>query len=425
MTGRKAARFDMAIAGGGPAGAVAACLLARAGARVALVEGGRAPDRLEGLSPRLMEILAGLNLPREGVGPAAPRKAAWGALPAAPNREHVVDRRAFDAALRAAAADAGAHLVAGAVARAEAGRIRLADGREVEAGLVFEARGRRAPAGPRRLRGPATVAIAGWTGAAGEGGAIEAKAEGWVWRAANVAGGWTQIVADAEEAKAGAAALWARLTDAPFPERPLIRAAEPRLLAPRLDPALPRLGDAAAAMDPLSGHGLFWAVSSALAAQPLARALLDGEVALAARFHEARIAAAFFRQARIGRDFHRLSGFGGPFWAARAAFPDDLPAHGAGPERPRLRRQVVVRDGRLAEALALVTARDPEGVAFFGAVEIAPALARLGPGPLPPEAGFARALPEAPPAAASAFRTFLLHRGVETAALPIDTEAHP
>jgi hypothetical protein len=198
--------------------------------------------------------------------------------------------------------------------------------------------------------------------------------------------------------------------------RVVARAAELRLSAPELDPALPRIGDAAVAMDPLSGHGVFWALSHALAAGPMLRAILDGEAELARAFHRARVAAQFWRQARIGRDFHRAAGFDTPFWRARAAWPDDAPAHTAAPAVV-LRRQVVVRDGRLVEAEALVTPRDPDGVAFVAGREIAPVLRRLDGAPLPAKAEFcARVLPEAPPAEAGLIHDWLTDRGVR--ALP-------
>ena len=191
-----------------------------------------------------------------------------------------------------------------------------------------------------------------------------------------------------------------------------MRGAELRLNAPALPPGTLVLGDAAVAMDPLSGHGLFWALSSALAAVPMLRALVEGEPELAARFHRERVVAAFWRQARIGRDFHRLVDAPGPFWAARRCWPDAAPAH-ATVARAALRRRVVVAGGRLAEGEVLVTPRDPDGVAFVAGVPVAPVLARLGAGPLPDPAAFhSRILPEAPPATAELVHGWLASRGI-------------
>jgi 2-polyprenyl-6-methoxyphenol hydroxylase-like FAD-dependent oxidoreductase len=413
--------FDVAIAGGGPAGSVAAILLARAGARVALADSGATRPRLEGLSLRVAALLQGLGLPLAGVGPVCVRAARWGRLSAAPNREHVVERAAFDAALRAAAADSGVALAMSGVARIErrtgGAVVRLTDGRGLAALLSVEARGRRAPAAPGRRRGPATVAIAGFTGAAQEDAAgVEALDCGWVWRASRAdLGTWTQLALDAAAVAPGAAGLraaWAAALGphAPFPSEPLVRAAELRLAAPRFDPAAPRLGDASVAMDPLSGHGLFWALSAALSAPAVLRAVIDGRADLAARFHEARTVATFWRQARIGRDFHALAARDGPFWEARRRWPDAAPAHPPVPE-PALRPQVALRDGRLEEAEALVTAREPEGAAFVHGVAVAPLLRRVGLGAALAADAFASACPEIEPARARALHAWLVDRG--------------
>ncbi len=433
---------DIAIVGGGPAGAAAAILLVRAGARVALIdrarpEGDRAAPRLEGLSPRVLQVMAAQGLDALGVGPAVARETRWGAFDQAPNREHPVERAAFDQGLRAQATREGLTVVRARAGRLSAGRVAL-PGRMLAAGLVVEARGRAAPAGSgarrTRLRGPGTVAICGWDARGDEGAAIEARPDGWTWRIAapdgvahgNGRGGtpsYVQIVREARGVAPGApglAAAWRTMLGSEPPRRLTARAAELRLLAPELDPDLPRIGDAAVAMDPLSGHGVFWALSHALAAVPMLRAILDGEAELARAFHRARVAAQFWRQARIGRDFHRATGFDTPFWRDRAEWPDapsdGAPAHGHA-SGVALRRQVVVREGRLVVAEALVTPRDPDGVAFVAGREIGPVLRRLAGAPLPARAEFcARVLPEAPLAEAGLIHDWLSDRGVR--ALP-------
>jgi hypothetical protein len=156
----------------------------------------------------------------------------------------------------------------------------------------------------------------------------------------------------------------------------------------------------------------FWALSSALLLPPVARAVLDGETDLARRFWEARVRETFFRQARIGRDFHRLVDIDTPFWRARRAFPDDLPAH-AEPGGARLERRVVVRGGRLEEGEVLVTPTEPGGVAFVGGHPIVPVVRRRGGAGLPEPRSFAeRIMPEAPPEEAEMVRRWLAQRGI-------------
>jgi flavin-dependent dehydrogenase len=118
---------DVLVAGGGPAGAIAALVLARAGRRVVLadVANGAGPVG-EALPPAVHPLLADLQLlPRIVAGGhrrSVANASAWGAV----DLQHAdfifdvhgsgwhLDRARFDASLRAAAAEAGAAIVSGA-----------------------------------------------------------------------------------------------------------------------------------------------------------------------------------------------------------------------------------------------------------------------------------------------------------------------
>lgn len=406
---------DFVIAGGGPAGSIAAILLARAGARVALVDAGGRGEWIEGAGQRLVAALRAQGLAAEGLGPLVERRVSWGALTGSPNREHALARPAFDAGLRTQAADEGVAVLTAPINKLRPGALDLSDGRTLSAGLVFDARGRRASRGDGRERGAPTISIAAPTAPGPQDAKVVALDDGWLWRIATARASWTQISVDAEAAR-DPGAVWWRMTGKPLPASPLIRASELRLNAATLDADMPRLGDAAVAMDPLSGHGLFWAMSSALMAVPLARALLGSQTVLARRFYRDRVVGTYERQARVGRDFYRAANLTGPFWSARSRAGDDIPAEPPIPTAPYFERRVVVRDARLAEADVLVTPRDPEGAAFVCGVEIAPLLARLGPDPVSDRAVFAaRALPDAPPETAARIFDWLAERGITTA----------
>lgn len=431
--------FDIAIAGGGPAGSVAAVLLTRAGFRVALATLPPRGPRYEGMSSRVAAILARHGLPLEGIGPAAQRHVSWGAFQGGQNSEHLADRSAFDAGLLGAAQDAGVSVTYAAVSsvRPNAGEIRLADGQRLSARLLLEARGRRAPRKSSDrdradLVGPDTISVAGFAPPQAGGietPRIEARPDGWVWSVPVKRDClWLQAVGSAatlgrKGGKAALAALWGTvLSDIPLPARPSVHAIAPRLAAPDLDPLCPRLGDAAVALDPLSGHGMFWAVSSALMAVPIARALLAGEAELARDFYRNRVEETFWRQARVGRDFYREAGFSTSFWQQRASWPDDTPAHDTD-MHPHVGKRVVVQDGFLARREVLITRDAPGGAAFTAGQEIVPLLRRLTGQPLPDAARFhSTVLPEAPPQAARAIHQWLLSQGfTEGAQIPWDT----
>ncbi|HEV3133893.1 MAG TPA: geranylgeranyl reductase family protein [Acidimicrobiia bacterium] len=116
-----AGRFDALVVGSGPAGSIAATVLARGGARVALVDKAKFPrDKACGdlVGPRGVQLLSDLGIAVPGalkvddmivVGPTARRVR----LPCYPGRTYpghgfALRRVDFDAALRNAAVDAGA-----------------------------------------------------------------------------------------------------------------------------------------------------------------------------------------------------------------------------------------------------------------------------------------------------------------------------
>ena len=85
------------IAGGGPAGCVAARGLVELGHSVRLITAPRRPT-VEGLSERVLRALeaSGCQRALAVIGPAVVREAGWNGVPSAANRERVVARNASE-----------------------------------------------------------------------------------------------------------------------------------------------------------------------------------------------------------------------------------------------------------------------------------------------------------------------------------------
>jgi len=152
-------QVDVVVVGLGPAGACAAAEAARRGCEVIAVDRRREPGRpvqCAEFVPALIDVAAcvlsaSVRQPIQAMTTHVERDA--------PDTKedfsgYMLDRAAFDAALVAAAGEAGARCVFGAPARAitRDGRIELADGRTIAAAVVIGADGPRSAVGRRMGR---------------------------------------------------------------------------------------------------------------------------------------------------------------------------------------------------------------------------------------------------------------------------------
>lgn len=391
MTG--AERPDVLVLGAGPAGAITARTLAGLGYAVVLVSRPRRTPGFEGFGARTLDGLerCGCATALARIGPAVRRDAHWNGESFGGNREWLVRRSEFDQALLEDAGSAGVQLLVGSARsiRRDGGRWRVevlaaGGGRRTAVGdFLVEARGRAAPR-PPAMEGPRATALAGtWHLAAPSPpvSALESTEDGWLWYAAFGHEAMLQVVVDSTATVPGRRGLEpyyrARLAAAPAMARRLsdagrsgtlaARYAQPTLARQVAGPDYLRVGDAAFAVDPLSGHGAFEAVAMAMAAVPVIRTVLErpGDAELALEFYRARIGDDFVRKARIGRDFHRMEQRwpGSPFWSRRRDWPDEVPAHAAaGQQGAHIEWRAVVEDGFIVRKEVIVTPDQPRGV---------------------------------------------------------------
>ena len=336
---------DVLIAGGGPAGAIAALLLARAGVRVTILDRARFPrDKLCGdsLNPGALGLLRRLGLGHAaecglpisgmivtGAGGVRVESRYGGAVIG-----RALMRRVLDAALLAAAADAGAEIeegvvVRGAIVEGEARRSRVtglevANGngsRRLLAPLVIAADGRHSrvarglglaahPARPRRWAIGCYVENVSELAGCGE---MHVR-DGHYIGVAPLPGGVTNVCLVVEQRVPlahPADLLWQRLAADPQLAHRFARArivGRPVVLGPlavECDmPGMPGLllaGDAAGFIDPMTGDGLRFAIRGAeLAACEALRALGRGTTDAHLRLRAAR-RREFARKWRFNR----------------------------------------------------------------------------------------------------------------------------
>lgn len=387
--------LEVAVLGAGPAGVTTACGLHALGHTVALLGQPRG-SAVEGLSERTLTQLRAAGLAAAAASARGPalRTSVWGRRQTARGYEHVIERLAFDRALLIDAARLGVQAVpvcvTGVEPRANGWRVKMRDG-AIDCRAVVDARGRRS----RRasLRGPSLVAVTQafrTSQLAVARTAVFALDDGWCWLAEDGTGMlWLQVVGvpRASGRHAGLAHRIAAAVDA-APEfaaslatatptgSAQARAAVARTSTPAAVPGFIRVGDAALAMDPLYGHGVYEALASAhVAVAGIHTFLVRGEWTAVERFVNERTRDVWHRTTMAAAHFYREQCHCGaaPFWTRTAAAYEALAAatgiDDTGAARIELRP---VLNGPFIELRrVVVTPQRPRGVWQVDSVELA------------------------------------------------------
>ncbi len=385
-----ALRKEIAILGAGPAAIATACALRRLGHEVLLI-GVPRNTAVEGVSQRTLGLLRehGLAAAADSVGGPGERVGSWGGIDVAGNSEYVVQRAEFDRALLADAAAMGVRICAERVVRYERlGALwRVHTKRNyVDCRVAVDARGRRAQRSPRR--GPALIAVCQRLCTPRTGRVftrLEAIAQGWCWLAADGRGmSWLQITSGREPSLrlgldehlrrlvATAPQVAADLSGAIATGAPIARAATPSLCTRPDEPGLIRAGDAAIALDPLSGQGMYEALRSVVAVTGAVRGYLSGYWDPIAKFMAERTAELWQHSSlkaahHYGQEAQKNPS---PFWSEAAARYRAIQPAPPIPGGARIDWRPVLNSARIELRRVVVTPQFPRGVWQVDAVEL-------------------------------------------------------
>lgn len=413
------------VLGGGPAGGAVALGLAKLGFTVAVVATPRPFRAMEGVSERVVEGLrnVGFRYALEALPAPTPRMASWSGTVATANTERLVDREQLDAGILQDLQAAGIRVITGRVSKVEEHNHGFdvylkGQSESLTTPFLVEARGRSAPSSslPRK-RGPETVSLLQyWQGAPiAPCSAAVSFTEGWAWMAAGADGTrYLQLTFDVASKTLPEKSLLVahcnqillslpqaqHFTQGAEPTGELhARTSTPILCEQAVGERWIRVGDAAMAVDPLSGNGIFQSLSSALQAPAVINTLINKpeNAALAQQFYQQRVDHLFHRFARIGRDFYALEAQWPtqPFWQHRAGWPDTAPLHQiTDPSSIEVMMMPVVKGGFIELAEVVTTNDQPLGIWHLNGqplVPIANALAQRQPHESP-ESCFMRTL---------------------------------
>lgn len=395
------------ILGAGPAAVICALGVQRLGYQVTVVSEARRFSAVEGVSQRVLESLqhAGLRNVLDTVEQACVRSVLWNGEYNEQNHEYLLDRPRFDQALRQQLQDAGIPLLTQRVLRVQSTQhghqIQLGGGQVLTADFLIEARGRQAPGSGKKMRGPETLSLLNrWQGPPQSvKTALHSHSDGWSWMAQLADGRcYWQLTLDVASAQLPPKA---RLLEYCRQRRQAstfaqdffqqsevqdidlhARSSSSTLSLDSCGSNWLRIGDAAMAVDPLSGNGIFQALSSALQAPAVLYTLMEKpqQAVLAKEFHQQRIEHLFLRFARLGRDFYQMEQQwpDQPFWQARQQWPDQQPMHNEPNfSQLKLAHRPVIENGQIVSREVVISPDQPLGMWHHSGIALAPMLRQL------------------------------------------------
>ena len=397
--------ISVAILGAGPAACLLAMALRALSIKATIIGSERSNRAVEGVSPRVVEALERLGFGGAIARLGSPweREAHWNGRISTGNREYLVERVYFDELLRRSASEAGVRVSIGIVRdigqRSDGSweifwSERNGDLRHLDATIVVECRGSLAPRVAQDQHAlPIRIALSRTyisERAQKRMTFVESYREGWAWGSIDETGAthiqltmlanslkanerdMDQIHADGVQKLEG---FLDRVGQKIRPSGPVrVRGVQPMLRGSIVGRNYLRVGDAAYSVDPLSGHGIFEAVSGAMAAAPVINTILHRpqDCELANDYFESRMKSLYFSRVRTAVSLYKSEERwrDHSFWtrlSSEALIPKELAESRF---VPSFREAPVVEDGFIVRRKIVVNNEFPRGVRFIDGVEL-------------------------------------------------------
>lgn len=323
------------ILGGGPSGVVCAIGLKKLGFNVILISKKRPFDALEGFSHRTIEGFkkAGCAYALETIKYKAKREATWNNITYDKNFEFIVERKLFDEALLQDAKSYGVKVIKGAgqIINERLSTIKVMKRNTIiKASFIVDARGRMSPRNSQK-KSKETVSYLIKYSKKNDTckTSLHTSEEGWIWRATyGTNSNYLQLTTTSGNSRAKIEEIMnhEERININNTHKIITREATSYISKEIISKNILKIGDAACAVDPLSGSGVFQALSTALISPYVINTLLYGSNAdklAATSFFKDRVNDIFFRYARMGREFYSLEKqFINKFWVQRSIWPD-------------------------------------------------------------------------------------------------------
>ncbi|MEC4722813.1 tryptophan 7-halogenase [Noviherbaspirillum sp. CPCC 100848] len=394
-------RNAIVVIGSGPAGAITAALLRRYGYDVTVVGRVRSQPCWEGMSIRALDGLAnaGLTLNLRTDLTAARRYSWWNGSLNLVNVEYLVERRQMDLALQRALTARGVNVVDGYVTHhsvQDGGCVVAVEGKcgrvsELFANFLVIAHGRR---GGKHIvidQMPVSVMLGRLFSARLGKEAFtvtESFEDGWGWATWNGDGKLNvNITMDGDLAGSAdceylfttyaqrSPEISKLITSGAVPlTQVTARGSRPNLNADLISSTHIRVGDAAYTVDPLSGNGMYEAVSGGYAAVPVINTLLQkrADSLIAMQYYQDRARAIFRQRLDAGADIYkRESRWNSDFWRKRAINGGQAFGTTTTVDRGSFISQPVVEDGFILSRDVFISAAHPRGIRFVNGIDLA------------------------------------------------------